>query len=111
MIIASKNVPSYNTFKKATTFSYLYSNFFFFNTNLFSVSSESEVILLFPKFFFLNSFLLNFRLCFYSGNEIKTFLIKNYHFGSISGSFIFTKLQGPNLRNRIRKKKTTKKKR
>jgi hypothetical protein len=111
MRISPKNLPSVTEFKKTFGFNYLYSNFFFFNTNIFLGSTENEVVLLFPKFFFINSFCLNSRFCFYAGNEIKTFLVKNYHFGAISGSFVFTKLQGPNLRNRIKKKKATKKKR
>jgi hypothetical protein len=97
------------TISRYSKISAFYSFFFFFDAS-YNQAENKDFSSPFPRSFMLLSFYSSFRLSFNRGNIEKSFIVKPYHFGSCGGNFVFTRFQSISIHNRIKKKKSSIKK-
>lgn len=62
--------------------------------------------LVYPRNFRIFPFFATSRLFFQRGNQLKSFIVKPYHFFSLSGNFVFTRYQSKAIHIRAKRKKS-----
>ncbi len=76
------------------------SSFYFFSN-----SDENEAI--YPRSFRILPFFVASRLFFHRGNDLKSFIVKPYHFFNLSGNFVYTRYQSKAIHVRAKRKKVS----
>jgi hypothetical protein len=99
-IYSNNFLKTYSTHNALNTFIFVFSDF----------ETLSQDDLVFSRSFLLSSFFNSFRFYFSRGNQLKSFIVKSYHVGLKSGTFVFTRYQSSFIRSRSKTKKTISKK-